>query len=98
MDPTALDPTSGGATSPSEPETGRETTWTVLIHDPELKAWGEREEPVTAPTRREAERDALTIAPDGAIVAVVPLTSWKPVTAERPKDFRIVPADPWVDV
>ena len=105
-DPKTTDPlTSGGEPMPpsEEQETGRETTWVVLNctvsdgDDPGPVAWVEREGRITAATRREAEKDALTISTDDAIVAVVPLSSWKPVRAERPTEFRIVAADPWRD-
>ncbi len=76
------------------------TVWVMLTCVREIESsvtsWVEREPRITAGTRREAEKEALTIAPDESIVTVVPLTSWKPVTAERPKDFRIVAADPWL--
>ena len=78
-----------------EPETeARETTWVVLTFDHELKVWRERQERLTAATRREAERDALTLT-DGKPVSVVPARSWDPKAEERPTEIRVVEFDPW---
>lgn len=104
MEPTGTSgpQTSGGATSPSEePETtGRETVWVVLgWHEIDHEHggggyWIERQERLTAATRREAERDALTLT-DGKPVSVVPARSWDPKAEERPTEIRVVEFDPW---
>ena len=101
MEPTGTSgpQTSGGATSPSEPpeETGRVTEWVVLAWaggEDGPCMWAERQDRLTAATRREAERDALTLT-DGKPVSVVPARSWDPKAEERPTEIRVVDFDPW---
>lgn len=97
-EPTSVPPTSGGATSPSDPEPEtRETKWVVLSwfgSDDGSGTWEERQERITAPTRREAEKDALVLT-DGNPVSVVPARSWDPKAEERPTEIRVVDFDPW---
>lgn len=93
-EPTSVPPTSGGATSPSDPEPeARETKWVVLSFDTATRAWIEREQRLTAGTRREAERDALKLM--DAAVSVVPARSWDPKVEEPPTEPRVVDFDPW---
>ena len=101
MEPTGTSgpQTSGGATSPSEPpeETGRVTEWVVLAWaggEDGPCMWAERQDRLTAATRREAERDALTLT-DGKPVSVAPARSWDPKAEERPTEIRVVEFDPW---
>lgn len=95
-EPTSVPPTSGGETSrSSEPEeTGRVTEWVVLTFDAS-GFWNEHRGRLTAPTRREAERDALKLAAPGEAVSVVPARSWGPVVEEPPTEPRVVPFDRW---
>lgn len=69
------------------------TEWVVLAYD-EGSRWIERQDRLTAATRREAERDALTLT-DGKPVSVVPARSWDPKAEERPTEIRVVEFDPW---
>lgn len=101
---TGAQQTSGGeSTRPGESvaeAAERETKWVVLgwnaiDHDHGGGGyWVERQERLTAATRREAERDALTLT-DGQPVSVVPARSWDPKTEERPTEIRVVDFDPW---
>lgn len=83
-----------------EPAEARVTEWVVLGWqeiDHEHGGggyWIERQERLTAATRREAERDALMLT-DGKPVSVVPARSWDPKAEERPTEIRVVGFDPW---
>jgi len=80
-----------------EPAEARVTEWVVLsadVTDDERVVWAERRERLTAATRREAERDALTLS-NGEPVSVVPARSWDPKAEERPTEIRVVDFDPW---
>ena len=72
----------------------RETRWVVLTFDAS-GFWNEHQSRLTAPTRREAERDALKLAAPGEAVSVVPARSWAPVVEEPPTEPRVVPFDRW---
>jgi len=82
----------GETTPPSEE--ARETRWVVLTFDAS-GFWNEHQSRLTAPTRREAERDALKLAAPGEAVSVVPARSWAPVVEEPPTEPRVVPFDRW---